>query len=750
MKLTFAAPWPVPIGVLAAIVTVVLVVLAHRVLSGSIDRRTRLVLLAVRLGAALLLVALLLEPVLVREHLKTKDLSVVVLVDRSESMRIPDSWGGRPRHRVAGDLLSTPGDGLIPLLVEEFNVVLLAFDRDVRAAGDGDLGPDVPPAGVLSDLAGAIRGAGKAAPRAETVAIVILTDGAENAGGDAVDAARETGVPVFAVGLGSGVEAHETRRDIAILGVEAPETAFAENTIVCEVSVHSTGYDLSDPGNRRVRVIVREGEADIASEWVEFTENGVPVRVPLRFVPAGTGTHTYHAVIALRGDEAVPGNNRRTFSVNVADRRASVLYYDATMRWEAKFLRDFLARDPAVDLTSVLHSGQGRLLVQGDTHGADITKGLPATAEGFEKFDVVILGDVAAEAMPREMLEGLRARVEAGGGLLIIGGYNALGAGGYGETPLAEALPVFVAKGDGQRESDVTLILTPEGRVHPVLSGLERDFSKAERPGLKGMNRVRREKPGAQVLLRGEAADGEGTGIVLAVHRYGEGRAAAFSGDTAWVWYGSAALGGPDGVYRRFWGQILRWLLEKDPEVEQAGEAVVLFTDRPTYRLGEVARIRARVRDTEGAPIKDASLSARLDGPEGAIDLELAPLARVPGHYEARHRAMIPGGYRVTAKAARAGASLGSAEAAFTVEETSVEMDSIDLDAARLESVAHVTGGRYYSSPEASRIAADIRGSLVGMAERQELSLTNTPLFFLMFVALMSLEWFLRRRRNLI
>jgi uncharacterized membrane protein len=749
VTLRLSDPWPVPIGLLAALLVAALIYVTYRTLRGATDRRSRILFLTLRLSAGLLLLLLLFEPVLSREHLRTEDLSVVVMIDRSRSMAVPDSYGGMPRYRVAADFLVAPETGLTDLLGGEFALLPLAFDREVRAATRGDLEGETAPAGILTDLAGAIRGAGQAAPKSEIVGVVLLTDGVSNTGDDARKVAREIGIPVYAVAFGSGSEGLESRRDLAILSVDAPETAFAENTVVAEVAVRSTGYDLKDEGNRRVRVVLTEDEREVDSKWVEFTDNGVPVRVSLRVVPSGIGRHSFVVRVALRGDEVIPGNNRRGFSLTVKDRRASVLYYDATLRWEAKFLRDFLARDPAIDLTSVLHSGQGRQIVNGDPHGADLSRGLPRTAEGFEKFDVVIIGDVSADAVPAESLELLRKRVEGGGGLLALGGYHAYGPGGYAQSPLAEVLPVFIEAGDGQRDEDLTLSLTPEGRVHPILSGLVPYFTRKSPPGLKGLTEVKREKPGAQVLLTARGNAG-GESIALAAQRYGEGRALAFTGDTSWVWFRSKDLGGPDGLYRRFWGQAIHWLLEAEAEVEQAGEPLVVFTDQASYRIGDRARLRARVRDEAGEPVLGASVTVLLTGPTEDSSLTLSSLPRVPGHYEARFPALVPGTYEVSATASRGGAEVGQAATEFLVEETSIEADDVNVDTARLEAVARLSGGRFYSSPNAGQLADDLKGSLLGLVEHQEFSLVSTPLFFLLFVLLTGGEWYLRRRRNLL
>ena len=78
------------------------------------------------------------------------------------------------------------------------------------------------------------------------------------------------------------------------------------NTVVVDVTVRSTGYDIADPGNRRVLVSLTDGDRELVSEWVEFAEDGAPAPVALRFVPEGTGPRSFKIELPVRGDEAIP------------------------------------------------------------------------------------------------------------------------------------------------------------------------------------------------------------------------------------------------------------------------------------------------------------------------------------------------------------------------------------------------------------------------------------------------------------
>jgi uncharacterized membrane protein len=69
---------------------------------------------------------------------------------------------------------------------------------------------------------------------------------------------------------------------------------------------------------------------------------------------------------------------------------------------------------------------------------------MPSRTEDLRQFDLVILANVPAAALPAERMQALGSYVrDAGGGLIAVGGQQAFTAGGYRGTPLEDALPVI-------------------------------------------------------------------------------------------------------------------------------------------------------------------------------------------------------------------------------------------------------------------------------------------------------------------
>ncbi|MCY2925605.1 MAG: glutamine amidotransferase, partial [Planctomycetota bacterium] len=299
---------------------------------------------------------------------------------------------------------------------------------------------------------------------------------------------------------------------------------------------------------------------------------------------------------AAAGERLLEDNRWQTH-VLVTRPRIRVLYVEGTIRPEYAPLKRCLDSDP-----NVMFAGLVRF--SGST-------GLPAAAADFNRFDAIILGDLDSSfwsAGGGGRLENLKRWVDAGGGLLMIGGQHTFAPGGYDKSPLADVMPVEMAvSGEAQDKSPFVPKLTPAGRGHPIFEGIGGYFpGPGDRPAapelralepLSGCVRVLRAKPGADVLaVHPTRANDVGPLTVLATARYGQGRTAAFTADTTWVWDMPLRELGPESPYQRFWGQMVRWLANVSATRRAGASAAVLRTSSPCLRAQDELSIGALVQ----------------------------------------------------------------------------------------------------------------------------------------------------------
>ncbi len=71
--------------------------------------------------------------------------------------------------------------------------------------------------------------------------------------------------------------------------------------------------------------------------------------------------------------------------------------------------------------------------------------GLPRTLAGLKSYGTIILCNVPAERLAPEVMENIHAAVrDLGIGLIMVGGEDSFGPGGYFKTPIEKALPVYM------------------------------------------------------------------------------------------------------------------------------------------------------------------------------------------------------------------------------------------------------------------------------------------------------------------
>lgn len=193
----------------------------------------------------------------------------------------------------------------------------------------------------------------------------------------------------------------------------------------------------------------------------------------------------------------------------------------------------------------------------------------PYEMAGLDAYDAIILSDIGANSLllPPDVwlhsrtvpnrLKLIRAWVEKGGALLMVGGYFSFqgidGKARWRRTAVEETLPVTCLPYDDRveiPEGAVAQVVQPD---HPVMSGLEGTW-----PLLLGVNEVE-VRDGAEVIAR--LPDDQGGHPLLVLGGYGKGRTAAWTSDIGPHWL-SPAFCEWDG-YGRLWKNLLGWLTEK-------------------------------------------------------------------------------------------------------------------------------------------------------------------------------------------
>jgi len=276
-----------------------------------------------------------------------------------------------------------------------------------------------------SNLAEAIETAISLIPQGTSGRILLLSDGRWT-GKDPIGAASRATTRGIAIDYRPLQRA--SANDVAISRVDAPASVTPGESFMI------TGW-VRSPIPQDVTFELLRGGQRLAS-GVRRVPSGIS-RLTFRDRAAEPGTHRYTLRIAGTGDDPVPENNAGKILVGIRGPR------------------------PILCVTSSGDSGLVRLLQAGGMN----VKALPPAScrwslEELSKFSSVLIENVPAEKISVSGMEHMAAWLtQTGAGLMITGGRNAYGPGGYFRSPLDPIMPVSMELRQEHRKLQLAIVV---------------------------------------------------------------------------------------------------------------------------------------------------------------------------------------------------------------------------------------------------------------------------------------------------
>ncbi|MGD7653816.1 MAG: hypothetical protein ACQCXQ_11410 [Verrucomicrobiales bacterium] len=530
-------------------------------------------------------------------------------------------------------------------------------------------------------------------------AVVLLTDGDYNLGQPPVAAAQKMrlrGVPLFPIPVGN----QHRLPDLDLLSVSAPTYGIVGEKVQIPFTIRSSL-------DRQVRTIIRlrddsgrEQSKDLILPPNSETYDSILWNLE------NEGSSTLELSIPVADGELVSANNARTFTIAGKPEKIRVLVIDTLPRWEYRFLRNALSRDPGVELSCLLlHPDLG----PGD--GKDYIQEFPEQLEDLAKFDVIFIGDVGVKdgQLTADQCTLIRGLVEnQASGVVFLPGSQGNQVSLL-DTDLADLIPVIIDEDNptGMPEAIASpLNLTTEGRssLLTMLGDNEEENPAIWRrlPGFYWHAPVIKAKAGTEVLATHGNRRGKFGPIPLLVTKpAGSGKVLFMGIDSAWRW----RRGVEDLYHYRFWGQVARWMSYQRNMA--AGQSVRLFFTPERPEPGTTITLNANAFDPNGAPLQDGFVHVDITSPNGKTTrLELQKNQSAWGAYSGRFKVDLPGAWKLRATAT--GAEDKPLETTLLAQGTEIEKTGQPSRPEVLEEMARVSRGRVVQPAQLADLIREI------------------------------------------
>jgi len=779
IELAFRGGWP--FGIILVLAAITLAVFLYR-RERLIPRNRRIAMMCLQAAALLTFIVVIMQPFAkIRTNNEFKR-SMIVMLDTSRSMAIEDprtaaedveeaakalnkipldrklgsddaqgvkqELGSARRIDLARSALTHPDMDLLGQLEERYDLRFFTFDSQLRsedprntpATSDGEESSALPLAeGESSRVGTAIEDAVDRFSGQPLAGAMVLSDFAWAEGKDPVNVARrlkERRVPLYTVPVGLPAPP-----DIHVRGVIAPEVVFKGDRVPLRVKIESRGFagkpvtlyfNLNDTEKDNKQITLRDG--------IQFEE--------FMFIPeAESGTLELDFSIKLQEGEITEANNAASHQVRILDEKIKVLYIEGMPRWEYRYLRWVLLRDPRLQVQFLMTQGDPALAASSPLHIGRF----PEDPKDALKYDLIILGDVPASYFNTAQTQLIEKLVrERGGSLLMLAGPMAAPST-YRDNPIGDLLPVNIGTGgylnlgvnvspevteDGHKSLSTSLSLAPDVSA--------RIWSHVK--PMYGLPQLAGAKSGANVLLRlPKVNEADPDYPLVAWHRYGTGKSLFVATEDLW----RMRLEVGDRFHARFWGQTIQFLTLS--RLLGANKQISIETDSNSYSAGDQIRIFANVLTESFEPVEGESYEVVLqeqENPDSATTIELTAVESTPGLYSGSYLAGQDGKYEVQTQPQD---SELSNTAEFSVKTIDIEDRETSMQPDVARQAAEISGGRQLSLAGLGDFVANLP------PEKQqtntvkiERELWDTPLWFLLIVAFAGAEWYLRRKDNLV
>jgi hypothetical protein len=743
--------WSWPLLALVAVAMFVLVVGVYRPRLAHLPASRRRLLLCLRLATWAVLVFCMARPFLELKRTDKHASVYFVVADRSRSMGVRDGSAGQTRREALLQLLADV-ESELSAIGKEVELRLFDFDKELIAVEARSF--ETP--GEQTAIGYILDAIPRLAQGKRIAGMLLLTDGAQRAVSPfdvdpraAASRLADALVRVDTVPFGcSGLS--QSAVDLIAEDLEVSPTVFVKNTVVVSAKIRALGAADKD---LTVRLLLEDHGSAVPGQPTKMQSVATPIKirtsrnedvlpVEMNFVAQDPGEFRLTlAVDPLEGEPLTVNNSQTTF-ITVLKGGISVACFDDALHPEHKFLRRIdESPDIQIDFKPVRSAARGSQTFD------------PAWFQRG-RYDVYLIGSVPAEMFGKEALARIAANVEQGAGLMMYGGRRSFGPGGYAETPLADLMPIDMLRTETQTGDDIDptlhyteplqMIPTPLGLQHFVMR-IDTAAKNSDRwkslPPLDGANRFRLPLKGGALPL----AVAQNGAPLLVAQEVGRARTMAFAGDTTYHWY----LAGHHDEHQRFWQQAIMWLAHKDV---QGDESVWIKLDTRRLRTGQPIGMAFGARDPDKRPIDDAEFKVEVIGPENK-QFPVTPQRTGTDHTARFTETQAPGEYRVRVDAVKDGKPIGfTAESRFIVFEQDLELTNPAADLALLDEIARMTGG-VQVPPE--QLAAHLRKLLKSGLNAEVTELRRIPLWdneyvIGLFALLLTLEWFLRKRRGMV
>lgn len=681
----------------------------------------RFTLLSLRIIGMLLLLFAIFQPIVTNSFDEVIKPKIAFLIDNSESITIKDA--SIDRKKVYSDIL--------------IEINKKANDEDIYFSFSDNINDisydsltSIGSFGKRTDISKALRELEYRQDTSNIQAVVLLTDGAYNAGENPFYAAQSFGKPVFTVGIGDT----SSPKDLKITDLITNEVSYINTPTPIFINLDANGiYD------REVNVKVTTNGKLVGEEKVKLDKNQNRYKLKFSFTPDKPGNYKLNATVDSFDEEITKLNNSKSDIIRVLENKKSIALFGGRPSYDVSFL----IKELADNKNQELH----RYIQKNATNFYDEFK-----QKDLQDAEIIILIGFPNSSTDVKYIELIKRELDRGKPLLFI----ASGDIDYKKlAKLGEHVP-FTVLSEGRNEMEVLPSVNAKEVGNSILrvNGDNSDIEKWNAlPPISKTETFIKPNPEANILMNYTFGNSSMNEPLILSRTLGNKRGIFILGYGLQRWklkgYAEELSKGKEvlDLYSQLMDNSVRWL-----SIDNSFDSFVLKTNKRTYTEGESVEFIAQLYDDSYLPVDEAKIAVSIKSDNSKLrEILLSDIGN--GQYYYKLENLSKGDYLYEGKASIGNDLMGKSNGRFIVGELNPEYSELTMNKNLLESISIITEGKFYSNTIANlfeeiKMKENFKEKFV--SKKKDYALWNLPLFLIISLMCFATEWVIRKLSGLI
>lgn len=540
--------------------------------------------------------------------------------------------------------------------------------------------------------------------------IILISDGISNQGKDPIYGIEATATPLFVVALGDTT----SERDLIAEELDLSSQSFVNSKNVATLRIRNRGM-----GDQSLRVNWFISEQAVGSQIVSIKGGNSLTAIERELSFDAPGLFLLRAAFEPIDGEFSQENNESVASIKVLENKTRILHLALETHPDVRSIRSILLQDPTINL-STLDFGKNGIL------GDGVLSQMPDT------LDLLIVQGWNPTHVPAFLLSDLEKLISERPSLFI------LTPSSLWDNP---NMPFPITIRNNAQATTFDLSLNTDQQNHPILLNLptEQPHNLASLSGyVFGNNAKNLSTALAFAQIQGETIK---EAQLISLYERGNLRYASLNAFNWYLW------NDPDSEINRAFYHSLILSLTQWTATPPNSELLKVVPTKSMFGGNEAVRLSGELYNEVGEKETRASISVTLKGKQNK---RYTMAKSKTGGYSLEIENLPPRKYEYEAQAVLGGEQIAMMSGEFLVGRLNAELTNTVRNERSLRQLAEFTQGFYIDFEQINVLKDSLsqRGFFQPLVQQRKHSahLIDYPLWFILVLVSLGLEWLLRKK----